>query len=224
MIQNKIRDDIKEEIDTVKILSSNYINQAADFDKAKKYINEFLLDEISNRSLVLVDTLINYLMSDAKSTIEKLDTEVQLAFYELDLRTVIKEFAKKRSSSDSLHIPDLEHSKDPRLKNGIIVSGTTLIASSGITYSAWLFDPTKIVSLIVGGLATIAATIYAYRKAYNYAEPQARVLIKEDIAKHLYEINDLILGWLLLVQKAFSNEFKKFCNLHSISFDKEDNS
>lgn len=224
MIQDKIRDDIKEEIGAVRVLSSNYINQAADFDNAKSNINKFLLDEISNRSIVLVDTLINYQMSDVKSTIDKLDAEVQLAFYELDFRSIIKEFVKNGSSPDSLHIPDLEQSKDPRLKNGLIVSGTTFLAGTGITYSAWLFDPTKIVSIIVGGLATIAATIYAYRKAYNYAEPKARALIQEDISKHLNEVNDLIFDWLLSVQKAFNHEFEKFCKQYSISLDTEDNS
>jgi len=223
MIREKISDDIKEEISSVKKLSVSLMDQFDDLDATKEYLGVFLSDEINSRSMILVDTLINYQMQDIRTEMNKLDSEVQIAFYDLNLREFIRESVKEGGSSKSLQVPDIEYSNDTRLKEALIISGAVFFTASGISYTSWLFDPTKIISLIIGGLATIGVTIYAYKKAYEHAEVKARNVIIDDLNIFLERVNELLLNWLLSIQEVFEKEFERFCNNHSILIDRKDN-
>lgn len=216
MIQDKIRDDVQDEISTVRKLAVTYLNQTKDIGEAKEYLIDFLLDEINTRSLILVDTLINYLMEDIESVIEKFDSKIQIEFYELDLPKVIKESAKSDDSNHTFNTAAIEYSKDPRKKSAYLASGSAFITVSGITYTIWLFDPTKILSLIIGGLATLASSFYAYNKAFGYTEPQAREKIKNDITEYLNMLESQLEEWLLSIREAFDKEFNQFCGQNKI--------
>lgn len=220
MIEDKIGDDVQDEINTLKKLTLNYLTQHKNINSAKVYIKKILYDELNTRSLILVDTLLNYQMQNAKSVIENLDPGIKIAFYDLDLRSTIRELAKSENSTELLENSNIEFSKDPRQNNALFTGGSTMVVGSGITYTIWLFDPTKIPTLLAVGLATIAATIYAYKKAYEYAEPKARKLIKEDIDNYLDEVKDLILNWLLSLKKVFDDEFEQFCEHNNITYPK----
>jgi len=224
MIKANIKKDVQEEIEAVSSVSSNHIYSDQQIESVKDLLNSIVPKEINSRSLVLVDTLINYYMDEITPEIDTLDADKQKAFYSQNLSSKIRAWAKETENSLKLNPEAVQYSNDPRNVYASKQSAFQFLAGSGITAIAWYFDPTKKISLIVGGLVTAAATAYIFKSSYEKAEPRARKQIEIDVKDYLNKAEKQMTDWLLKVSDEFEREFERFCNQHSISFDKKDNS
>jgi hypothetical protein len=170
--------------------------------------------------MVMVNTLINYQMQEIESTIDSLDVDTQNAFYDLNIREQIHKLLKITEHKLHLEPKKVPFTNDPRYPRAILTSGTIAAVGAGITYAAWLFDPTKIALPIIGGLATIAASAYAGKKGFEYAEPKARQQIREDVIHYLNKTEAQMQEWMLTVKDLFDKEFQNFSQSHGIEYKK----
>jgi len=224
MIETAITKDIEEEINFINKVASDHIQSDQQIESVKDLLNTLVPKEINSRSLILVDTLINYHIEEITPKIDTLDTENQKAFYSENLSSKIRAWAKETENSLRINPEFITFSQDPRNIHALKSSAIPLLAGSGITAIAWLFDPTKKVSLIIGGLATTAVTAYTFKVTYEKAKPIARKQIERDVKEYLNNTEQQMTDWLLSVSDKFVEEFEKFCNDNSISFEGEDNS
>ena len=197
----RIADDMREEFGKLRVELGHYTEPEADVDQARRILPEHAPTMVLARTQLLLDTLLNYLMEDAEAALADASTEIQIEFYDIDLRGRVKK-------SFALDPESLKLSFDPRLIAGGIAAGAAATAGSLAT-ALFLFG---LISRIAGGVATLVATALAFKIAYDCrpAADWTRKRLEKDVDEYITLSEQQVSSWLASVEEFFVVEFKKF--------------
>jgi len=219
MISQKIKLDVTDEFSNLKESLQTHLSGDFNVSETKRFLQTHVPKEIVYKSEVLLDTLLNYLMEDARKKIESGDVKLQNAFFDAGFRTRIHEWATQLENKLSLEPEVVKYASDPRLTQGLIASVITvgtgiviIVVGTGIIVAS---APTiTIAGTIVAGIVIVTALLSAFlfKLAFDKASPKARGLIKKDIDQYLEEAQKQVLAWLSNVEKRFYDDFHKFCS------------
>lgn len=207
MITDKIKEDVIDEFVHLGEALQVHLKPSFDVSQTKQFLQTHVPKEIVYESEILLDTLLNYLMEDAREQIKSADVKLQNAFFDADFRKRVHEWVKQQGNKLTLDPDIVQYTSDPRLKQGLLASGIIFIAGVGITLTL----APSIVGTIAAGIITILLSALAFKIAYGKATPKAREIIKENIDQYLEESQGQVLEWLKKVQSAFEKDFRDFC-------------
>lgn len=208
MIIQKIKFDVTDEFSKIKESLLTHLNGDFNVSETKQFLQTHVPKEIIYKSEVLLDTLLNYLMVDARKKIESGDVKLQNAFFDADFRKRIHEWSIQLENKLSLEPDVVKYTSDPRLTQGLIASGITFVIGTSITFAL----ATSIVGTIAAGIVTVLLSAFAFKFAFDKASPKAREITKLDIDKYLKESQTQVFEWLSKVEKNFNDNFHKFCS------------
>ncbi|MHA2781324.1 hypothetical protein [Vibrio harveyi] len=208
MISQKIELDVTDEFSSLKKSLQTHLNGNFNVSETKPFLQTHVPQEIIYKSEVLLDTLLNYLMEDARKKIESGDVKLQNAFFDADFRKRIHEWSIQPENNLSLEPDVVKYASDPRLTQGLIASGITFVVGTGITVDL----VPSIVGTIVAGVVTVLLSAFAFKLAFDKASPKAREITKLDIDEYLKESQTQVLAWLSKVENSFNDGFYKFCS------------
>ncbi|MCY4304174.1 MAG: hypothetical protein OXC62_05250 [Aestuariivita sp.] len=201
---SKIKDDISEEFDKIRSYVSCYFNKKSPQKIKLSDIDVELQREISRRRKVLFETLINYLMTDARASIENESASLQNEFYELDLRN---KFHYQTSIDNLSELKNL-WTRDPRLWAGTIaasvVGAVGMVTTAKIDGSQYMFLKVAIL------LGTVVATLISYKGAKNLPRDLARRFFDEYIAKYTQKVENEVTVYLERIESDFEATFDEF--------------
>jgi len=208
MISDKIKKDISEEFSNLKNELQIHLKSDFDVSQTKQFLETHIPKEIIYKSEILLDTVLNYLMEEARKKIKPADVKLQNKFFDKDFRKRIHEWASQLENKLKLEPDVVNYSFDPRLKQGLIVSGTTFIIGTGITIG---LTP-SVVGVIVSGIVTIILSALAFKISYDKASLKAREIVKDDIDSYLELAEKQVCDWLEKIVTAFEDNFYDFCS------------
>lgn len=207
MITDKIKKDITDEFANLKDELQIHLKPGFDVSQTKQFLQAHIPNEIVYKSEILLDTLLNYLMEDAREKIKTADVTLKNDFFDADFRKRVHEWAKQLENKLALDPDILKCTFDPRLKQGLIASGITFVAGACVTVAL----APSIVGAIVSGIVTLLLSALVFKIAYDKASPKAREIIIIDIEKYLESSQKQVSEWLEKVVAAFENDFRAFC-------------
>jgi len=226
MSTEKIIKDVFDEF--VSLKDSLQIHLKPDFDvpQTKHFIQTHIPKEVAYKSEILLDTLLNYLIEDARMRIKSADVKLQNAFFDADFRKRVHEWEKQLENKFALEPDIVKYTSDPRLKQALVNGGTSFIV--GALTTGAIASKAKFITIVAGetivgwhsyvvagaiasGIVTILLSALAFKFAYDKATPKAREFIKKDIDLYLEASQKQVLEWLKRIETAFENEFRNFC-------------
>lgn len=213
MIVDKIRKDVTDEFVKLKEALQIHLKPGFDVSQTKQFLQAHIPKEIVYKSEILLDTLLNYLMEDARERIKTADVKLQNAFFDADFRKRVHEWARHLENKLALDPDIVKYTSDPRLKQGLIASGITFVAGTSVTLTL----APNVVGAIVAGIITIFLSAFAFKIAYDQASPKAREIIKMDIEQCLEASQKQVLEWLEKGGAVFENDFHAFCSTNSFA-------
>ncbi|QXP65739.1 hypothetical protein [Polaribacter sp. AHE13PA] len=209
---NKIKQDIKELFDNVRLDIEKQLDKNFDIEITIKHLSDYIPKEVIYNSEMLLETLLSYLMIDAQKAIEKLDVKTKNKFYDAKLNEKIIELAYSLKEDKNLINSVVEFRKDRRKRNAYIASGATFIAGAiGVNAIA----PISILSLVVSGLVVLIISAFTFKLIYDKATIKTRVNIREDAKSYLKKTEKEVDLWLNEVTIAFNKELQSFMNENS---------
>ena len=207
MITNKIKKDVRDEFMALKDELQIHLKSEFDVSQTKLFLETHIPKEVIYKTEILLDTVLNYLMKEAQNKIETADVKLQNDFFDADFRRRIHAWANQLEDKLKLEPDVVKYSSDPRLKQGLIVAGTTFVVGSGITLA---LTP-SVVGAIISGIVTILLSAITFKITYDKVSPKARENVKSDINKYLETAEIQVVGWLEKVVIAFEKDFNNFC-------------
>ena len=207
MIADKIKKDVKDEFSSLKDALQIHLNPDFNVSQTKQFLQTHIPKEIVYKSEILLDTLLNYLMEDARSKIKTANVEFQNAFFDVDFRKRVHEWANQLENKLKLEPDIVVYTSDPRLKQGLIASGITFV---GVGITCTLFS--GMVGAVISGMVTILLSAIAFKIAYEKASPKAREIVKNDIDQYLNTSQMQVVEWLEKAATAFDNDLTAFCS------------
>lgn len=227
MIAEKIKKDINDEFANLKEALQIHLKPNFDVSQTKNFLQTHIPKEIIYKSEILLDTLLNYLMEDARERIKNTDIKLQNAFFDADFRKRVHEWTRQLGNNLALEPDIVKYTFDPQLKQGIILGGASFVAGSlatgviasnakTITMAAGgaivSWNPYVVASVIVAGMVTISLSALAVKIAHDKASPKAREIVKMDIDQFLAESQKQVTAWMGKVNVAFEHDFHNFCS------------
>lgn len=203
-------DDINDEFLKIRNNLQTHLDDDNDIQRKKMFLSSHVPKEVILSSEILLDTVINTLMDEARSELNSASAELQNKFYDHDFRERVKEWAVEIENKLSLEPEYVKYSSDPQLVNGLVAAGITFVAGAAITGIA--FIPTMVIGAVVSGVVTLILSAVAFKFAYDKAEPKAISKMIEDIESYLESSKTQVFEWLGKVILSFDNEFKSFCS------------
>jgi hypothetical protein len=207
---NQFTEEINDEFLKIRSNLQIHLDDDNGIQRKKLFLSSHVPKEVILSSEILLDTVINALMDDARHQLKNASAELQNKFYDHDFREKVKEWAIQVENKLSLEPEYVKYSSDPQLVHGLVAAGVTFITGAAITGIA--FIPTLVIGAIVSGIVTLILTAVAFKFAYDKAEPKAISKMIEDIEAYLESSKTQVFEWLNKVVLSFNNEFKSFCS------------
>jgi len=207
---SQFKDDINDEFLKIRNNLKTHLDDDNDIKRKRDFLSSHVPKEVIRSSKVLLDTVINALMNEARTQLKSASAELQNKFYDYAFREKVKEWAVQIENKLSLEPEYVKYSSDPQLVHGLVAAGVTFVAGAAITGIA--FIPTTVIYAIVSGIVTLILSAVAFKVAYDKAEPKAISKMIEDIEAYLESSKKQVLEWLGKVIDYFDNEFKSFCS------------
>ena len=218
MIREKIKKDIIDEFLNLKEALQIHLKPGFDVPQTKQFLKTHIPKEIVNKSVILLDTLLNYLMEDARERIKVADLKIQNAFYDADFRKRVHEWVSRLESKLVLEPDMVKFTADQRLKQSLIASGVTF-AATGIILSF----ASDVIQAMVSGIITILLSAAAFKLTFDKETHKARETIKRDIDQYIKTSEKQIIEWLEKVSEVFELDFKAFCSTHGFTLEGKPN-
>ena len=198
-VAKRITADTREEFDELRKDLSHHFGADADIDQERRLLVEHIPARIGARTQLLLDTLLNYLMEDAIAALADAPTAVKNEFYDLDLRSRVKQ-------SFTLEPKSLEFSFDPRVVAGGVAASAT--AAAGGLMTALLLS--GLIPRILGGVTTLVASAVAFRIAHTATTGTALQRLRNEVDDHVTQSEQQVSSWLANVEDFFVSAFKEF--------------
>lgn len=195
----RIMEDTRGEFNELRENLSRYLEADADVDQERRRLVDHVRTMVVAKTQLLLDTLLNYLMEDAIAALADAPTAVKNEFYDLDLRSCIKE-------SFSLEPESLEFSFDPRRIAGGVATGVT-VATGGLMTALLL---SGLIPRLVGGAATLVASAVACRIAHTATTGTALQQLRNEVDDYVTQSEQQVSSWLASVEEYFVAAFKEF--------------
>ncbi len=203
-------DDINDEFLKIKQNLRIHLEDTNNVKIKKMFLSRHVPREIILSSELLLDTVINALMDEARSQLKGVSAELLNKFYEHNFRERVKEWAVQIENKLYLKPEYVMYSSDPQMVQGLIAAGITFIAGAAIT--GIVFIPTMVIGAIVSGIVTLFLSAAAFKFAYDKAEPKAISKMIDDIDNYLESSKLQVSDWLSKVILSYENEFNSFCS------------
>lgn len=201
---------INDEFQKIRNNLKIHLDNDNDIQWKKTFLSSRVPKEVMLSSEILLDTVINALMNEARSQLKSASTDLQNKFYDHNFRGRVKEWAVQIENKLSLEPEYVKYSSNPQLIHGLVAAGVTFIAGAAITGIA--FIPTMVIGAIVSGIVTLILSAAAFKFAYDKAEPKAISKMIDDIDFYLENSKSQVSDWIGKVILSFENEFKSFCS------------
>ena len=201
----QIASDVREELNAIRSDLRRHLAPEVGVDHAKQLLIEHAPTLVVGRARLLLDSLLSYLMQDASEALQNAPTDVKNGFYALELRERIK-------GTFSLEAQSLQFSFDPRIMAGGMAASGTAVAG-GLLVALLV---SGMLSRIVGGLATLVASAFAFRAAHSASSAIAQRRIEDDVLEYLNASERQVASWLGEVENSFMETFNTFASTHGI--------
>ena len=197
----RITEDTREEFNELRENLSRHLEADADVDQERRQLVDHVQTMVDAKTQLLLDTLLNYLMEDAIAALVDAPTAVKNEFYDLDLRSRIKE-------SFPLKPESLKFSLDPRMIAGGVAAGVT-VATGGLMTALLL---SGLIPRLVGGAATLVASAVACRIAHTATTGTALKRLRNEVDDYVTQSEQQVSSWLANVEDFFVSAFEEFQN------------
>ncbi len=195
----RITADTREEFDELREDLSHHLEADADVDQERRQLADHVSKMVVAKTQLLLDTLLNYLMEDAIEALADAPTAVKNDFYDLDLRSRVKQ-------SFALEPESLEFSFDPRVIVGGFAAGVT--ATAGGLMTALLLS--GLIPRILGGVTTLVASAVAFRIAHTATTGTALQRLRNEVGDYVTQSEQQVSSWLANVEEFFVSAFEEF--------------
>ncbi len=214
---HKIATNIQEDCQSTfnDLLADFHSNMKGDFDIESKrtFIAEYTAKEVIYKSKLLAETLINYLMSEAKEALAQAPTELFNKFFDMNPRERISTWVEAANNRLRLRPEELTYSTDPRWRNALIAGGTSFVLGGLVTVALL----GTVVGAIVAGLATLLLSYYAFKTTFEKSAVQSREAMREDVRQYVESSKKQVIEWFSAIEKEFSHFFEQFCKDNGFS-------
>ena len=206
---SQFADDINDEFSKIRNNIQIYLDDDNNVQRKKELLSDHVTKEVIISSEILLDTVINALMDEARHQLKTADAELQNKFYDYNFREKVKQWAVQVENKLSLEPECVKYTSDPQLVQGLVAAGFTFITGAAITGIAFISK--MVIGAIISGIVTLILSAVAFKFAYDKAEPKAISKMIEDIEAYLESSKTQVFEWLDKVILSFDNEFKYFC-------------
>ncbi|MCY4305590.1 MAG: hypothetical protein OXC62_12570 [Aestuariivita sp.] len=197
-----INGDIGAEFKEILCDVLSYVDDIDLRDITQSDVAERIQTSAEGRVDILFDTLLNYLMADARTSLNNESVRVRNEFFARDFSRQMRD----SKISHSLLEFDISWKRDLRIITGAGAAG--VVALSGFVGSAIMeFNPYL---KIVGLLATAIASASAYWAGRNLANDAFRRSLKRDITEHVQKAEQQVTVYLQKVTEKFLMTFDEF--------------
>ena len=194
----RITADTREEFDELRKGLSRHFESDTDVDQERRLLVEHVPTMVVARTQLLLDTLLNYLMEDALAALADAPTAIKNEFYDLDLRSRVKQ-------SFTLEPEPLELSSDPRVIAGGLTAGGTFVAGGLMT----LLFLSGLIARLAGGAATLVVSAIAFRIAHSATTGTALQRLRNDVDAYVTQSEHHVSSWLANVEDFFVSAFEE---------------
>lgn len=212
MHETLVSDDIRDELADLEAQLKTHIETGRNIDQQKVFLRHHVPAEIWQRSEVLLETLLNYLMEREIEEIGKVGIGLQNAFFDANLRNRAYEFAVERRND--LCLDPVQYTTDPRLLRGTIAGIAGLIA--GYMVTSTLVSSTRWINVSLSGLGALVLAGIGFRVVYNVSTYRSRQVVVSDIERYLQVSSMRIEEWLDGVSKKFAADVSAFYSANGL--------
>lgn len=206
-IESQLDKDIDKEVELIKSEIFYFLDKDLDMFFLKEFVKHYPRKLLRERSEVLLDTVLNYLMKEVLEQIRTKGSDVQYAFSKENLREKIKEWAlakENRYNPSLLKLKEEETivEKTITVAPGIVVSAGGLIAIASA--------PETLVLKAIPAVSTLAGPIYIFKKIKE-KNKRLKKIWKKEINSYLERAKKELKIWLIKVIEKFEKELTDFC-------------
>jgi len=180
-----------------------------DIDYRKGFLKKYVPDLIRNRSRILFETLVNYLINGSRTSLEHVQNEAKNAFYKTDFR-------QKISPAFKTGFKNLEFSLDLRIIFGSVVSFLVFLLGEYLILFVFRNDIVRVIISIL----TLTACIFLFKAVYAITGKGIRKKLEKDVEDFINSAQELLTRRLDEVEKRYEKEFFSFCEEHNIKLKK----
>lgn len=196
-----INEDIREEFREIRRDVLSYVNRNPR-DITRSDVAKRVRTSVERRTDVLFDTLLNYLMDDARASLVRESVQIRNDFFARDFRKRMRD----GEGSHSLDGFDGSWTRDPRAWAGAAAAGG--IALSGVAGSATMVS--NPLPMIVSLLAAAVASTVAYKVARHVTNGPFRHSLERDLTDYFRKAEQEITVCFGKVESDFLAAFDEF--------------
>ncbi|WP_028841855.1 hypothetical protein [Thermodesulfobacterium hveragerdense] len=206
-IESQLDKDIDKEIELIKNELFYFLDKDLDMFFLKEFVKHYPRKLLRERSEVLLDTVLNYLMKEVLEQIRTKGSDVQYAFSKENLREKIKDWAlvkENRYNPSLLKLKEEETivEKTITVAPGVVVSAGGIIAIASV--------PETLVLKAIPAVSTLAGPIYIFKKIKE-KNKRLKKIWKKEINSYLEKAKKELKFWLIKVIEKFEKELNDFC-------------
>jgi len=208
-INEQIENDVNSAIESIEREMFFIIDSDLDFYFLKEFTKYYPRCLVRRKAEILLDTVLNYLISAALEEVRMLECEKQYEFFKLNLRNRIKKRVMAEYPERKLRPVEIEE-KEPLLLQLLTALPGLLVAISG-TVVTFVTSQGSFLSLL-SATGSFLGLIYAFIKLRKRNRiKNVKKLWKHQVKNYLKSVKEDIKEWLHLALFEFSFEWEGFC-------------
>lgn len=191
--------EVRTELEGVRREARALLDPGRDVHEARALLAERLPALVQGRARLLLETLLNALMQDARRQLEGAPAAMQNRFFDLDLRGRVQ-----AEAAPVLPVLPGAPPADPRqapLAAGAVLAGGVLLA---------VLAPVPALLRVLALLAVGAAAVLAHRAVRDRAALDARRALEADVEAFFAQMGRQLLAHLRGAEQTFGTAFDRF--------------
>ncbi|MFZ8831203.1 MAG: hypothetical protein ACO2OY_03450 [Thermodesulfobacteriaceae bacterium] len=201
-IERKILEDLNSQLAVVKSEVNFFIDKDLNLYFLREFIKSYTPKLLEKKAEILLDTLLNYLMSALLEVIRDKDISVKQSVVQADIRERVKAWALGKNNAFNPTKLELKEDEEilERLKE---VAPGLLVAIGGAAAAVIVSD--NILTKLVPGLSTLAGSAYIIKQFRERVQRLKRIW-KKNVENYLDINKKLLHSWLTSVIEKFHKE------------------